>query len=131
MPKATAQQKRDARLVAYARDGHRCQMCGKSVVDIPSSVHHRINRGSGGSALLERPSLLVRLCGSGTTDCHGWLTEHPDLAAKWGWQLPKLNPDIDPETEPILTFQGWRLFDDAGGSVECDPPAGAVDWVAS
>jgi hypothetical protein len=101
-------------------------MCGRSIVDVESSIHHRINRGSGGSALLERASLLIRLCGSGTTLCHGWVTEHPKLAASTGWQLPKNNPDIDPTWEPILTFHGWVLLDDKGNRFACAAPPDRV-----
>jgi hypothetical protein len=92
-------------------------MCGRSIVDFPSSIHHRINRGSGGSAKLERASLLVRICGSGTTNCHGWVTNEPRQAGRWGWLLPKNNPDINPEQERILTYHGWVLLDDSGNRV--------------
>jgi hypothetical protein len=89
-------------------------MCGRSIVDFPSSIHHRINRGSGGSAKLERPSLLIRMCGTGTTGCHGWVTNEPRQAGKWGWLLPKNNPDIDPEQERILLYDGWHILADDG-----------------
>jgi hypothetical protein len=89
-------------------------MCGRSIVDVESSIHHRINKGVGGSAFRDRASLLVRLCGSGTTRCHGWVTEHPKAAGRLGWLLPKLNEDIDPEQEPIQTYHGWVLLDDLG-----------------
>lgn len=125
-PRATARQIRDARVLVRKRDGHRCQMCGRSIVDYPSSIHHRINRGIGGSAKLERPSLLVRLCGTGTTDCHGWIGDEPVQAAELGWLLPKLNPSIDPTQEPIFTFAGWRLLDDFGNYTACDPPQGVT-----
>jgi hypothetical protein len=92
-------------------------MCGRSIVDFPSNIHHRINKGDGGSALFERPSLLIRLCGSGTTYCHGWVTQHPKLAGDTGWLLPRNNPDIDPTQEPLLTYRGWELLDDLGGRV--------------
>ena len=115
-PKATRAVEDAARRIVYRRDGHHCQMCGRSVVDFPSNVHHRINRGQGGSALLERASLLIRICGSGTTFCHGWVTEHATKAGELGWVLPKNNPDIDPTQERILTHEfGWVLLDDHGG----------------
>lgn len=114
MPKATRAVENAARKLVRQRDGHQCLMCGVSIVDIPSSIHHRINRGAGGSAKLERASLLVRMCGTGTTGCHGYVTEHPKAAADTGWLLPKNNQDIDPITEPILTYLGWFTLDDAG-----------------
>ena len=115
MPKAKRKDVDPARRLVRSRDGHNCQMCGRSIVDYPSSIHHRINRGSGGSAKLERASLLIRICGTGTTGCHGWVTEHPVEASGAGWILPKLNISIDPTTEPIFTIHGWELLDDEGG----------------
>lgn len=115
MPKATRAVQEAARRLVRERDGHHCQMCGRSIVDYPSSIHHRINRGSGGSAKLERASLLIRICGSGTTACHGWVTEHTAEASRLGWVLPKLNAGIDPNAEPIATIHGWVLLDDTGG----------------
>lgn len=115
MPKASRKVQEDARKIVRVRDGHNCQMCGRSIVNFPSNIHHRINRGSGGSARLERPSLLIRICGSGTTYCHGWVTEHATAAGALGWVLPKNNPDIDPEQEKILTHEyGWVLLSDTG-----------------
>lgn len=120
MVKATSKQERDARTLVRLRDGHRCQMCGRSIVDYPSSIHHRINRGMGGNARLERASLLIRICGGGTTDCHGWVTGNPALAGDVGWLLPKNNPDIDPTREPILTINDWVLLDDEGNWARAD-----------
>lgn len=128
MPTASAKQKREARDIVRRRDGHRCQMCGASVLNIPSSVHHRINKGAGGSAKLERPSLLVRLCGDGVRGCHGWVTNEPRMAGLTGWLLPKNNPDIDSTREPLLTYAGWVLLDDAGNRMACATPD-RVGWV--
>jgi hypothetical protein len=121
-PKATRAVGEAARRLVRQRDGHRCQMCGCSIVDRPSSIHHRLNRGRGGSALLERASILVRLCGDGVFGCHGWVTEHPKAAAQTGWLLPRNNPDIDPTREPILTFEGWWLLADDGTRTACESP---------
>jgi hypothetical protein len=96
-------------------------MCGTSILNVPSSIHHRINRGAGGSGRLERASNLIRLCGTGTTGCHGWITEHPDKAGGAGWVLPKLNPSIDPSQEPICTIHGWVLLSDDGSRTPCTP----------
>jgi 5-methylcytosine-specific restriction protein A len=120
MPKASRRVQQDARAIVRTRDGHRCLRCGASVLNIPSSIHHRINKGAGGSALLERPSLLVRMCGLGsgtiTSGCHDWIRFNVQAAKDTGWLLPKNNPDIDPTCEPLLTFAGWVLLDDEGGS---------------
>lgn len=122
MPKATRAVETAARKIVWVRDGHTCQLCGRSLVDTPHSTHHRINRGTGGSALLERPSILIRACGTGTTLCHGWITEHPAEAKRLGWILPKNNPDIDPPSEPISTIHGWVLLDDNGGRTSVPSP---------
>jgi hypothetical protein len=122
MPKATRAVKDAARKLVRTRDGHYCQMCGKSIVDRPSSIHHRINKGRGGSALLERASILIRLCGDGVFGCHGWIGREPTAAGMTGWLLPRNNPDIDPTKEPILTFEGWWLLDDEGGRTSVESP---------
>lgn len=115
MPKASRKVEEAARKIVRTRDGHYCQMCGTSIVNIESSIHHRLNRGIGGSAKLERASILIRLCGSGVTRCHGWIGSHPEEAGRLGWLLPRNNPDIDPTREPIATINGWVLLDDVGG----------------
>lgn len=126
MPKATHGVKRAARRLVQLRDGMSCRRCGKSILGRLSSVHHRLNKGNGGSALLERASVLVRVCGTGTTDCHGWIGANPEEAGQEGWLLPRNNPDIDPENEPLLTFDGWVLIDDAGEIKPCDAPRQAA-----
>lgn len=122
MPTASRKDVEAARSLVRARDGHWCQMCGKSIVDRPSSIHHRLNRGSGGSALLERASILIRLCGDGVFGCHGWIGRNPTAAGQTGWLLPRNNPDIDPAREPILTFEGWFLLADDGSRTPCESP---------
>lgn len=122
MPRAKAGVISKARKIVYARDGYRCVMCGRSVVDYPSSVHHRRPRGAGGSALLERPSNLVRLCGDGVRGCHGWLESHRETANLTGWLLPKLNLEIDPTEVPLLTYNGWVLLSDDGSVTPCEAP---------
>lgn len=119
MVKATRRDIEAARTLVRRRDGGRCQMCGRWVDGYVKSIHHRINKGSGGSAQYERASLLITLCGTGTTGDHGWVTENPTAAGPaseggTGYLLPRNNPDIDPTREPILTYQGWRLLADDG-----------------
>lgn len=46
-----------------------CVRCGRRA----SNWHERVSRGRGGP----RDSFnAVPICGSGTTGCHGWVTEH-------------------------------------------------------
>jgi len=68
----------------------------------------------GGSALLERPSNLVRLCGDGVQGCHGFVESQRTLAIVRGWLIGYLD---DPETTPLLCFDGWHLLDDSGNRV--------------
>ena len=121
-PKASRRDIEAARTLVRERDAGRCQMCGKWVEGQVKSVHHRLNRGRGGSALLERASILITLCGTGTLGDHGWVTNNPEEAGKTGWLLPRNNPDIDPTQEPILTYQGWRLLADDGSWSSCESP---------
>lgn len=109
------------RLVVDARDAGRCRRCGHAVGE-DFSRHHRIPRGAGGSSRVDRPSNLVTVCGSGTTGCHGRIESERDAHKVLGWILPKLNPDIDPETEPLFTIDGWVLLDDQGELVACAEP---------
>lgn len=55
----------------------RCVLCGGRA----SNWHEKVTRGRGGP----RDAFnAVPLCGSGTTGCHGWVTEHPDAAEAKG-----------------------------------------------
>jgi hypothetical protein len=121
VPKASRKDMDAARRIVHERDQGVCQMCGRSIVDYPASIHHRLNKGNGGSALLERASVLIRLCGDGVLGCHGWVGREPSKAGRKGWLLPRNNPDIDPTQEPILTIWGWVLLDDQGGRTPCAP----------
>lgn len=125
MPKASRRVQRDVRVLVDLRDGHSCRRCGRTLWGEDGegySRHHRIPRGAGGSALVERASIIVKVCGSGTTDCHGWIESHRTDAEVLGWLLPKLNPDIDPEAEPLFTIDGWVLLDDTGEVTPCAAP---------
>lgn len=122
MPRASRKEIEAARTLVKARDAGRCQMCGKWVEGQVKSVHHRINKGNGGSALLERASILVTLCGDGVFGCHGWIGREPTAAGLEGWLLPRNNPDIDPAQRPIHTYQGWRLLADDGTWTPCESP---------
>ncbi len=110
-PRATRAVQEAARRIVRERDGMLCQMCGRYG---QHNTHHRINKGGGGSALFDRASLLIKACGSGTTGCHGRVTQNPAWAESIGWLLPRNNPDIDPEQERIHTIHGWVLLTDTG-----------------
>lgn len=96
-----------------------CERCGRCGAN---NAHHRINRSQGGSDTL---SNLLLLCGSGTTGCHGWVTEHPEEAQRLGYtvsghHLSKTGPAI-PADKPVFRYSReldrptWVLLDDDGG----------------
>lgn len=68
---------RTTRELVLERDDFACVVCGKPWRGFPwDSIHHRRNRGQGGSSdpAKNRPSNLLTVCGTGTTECHGTLT---------------------------------------------------------
>lgn len=75
--------------------------------------HHRRNRSAGGTWA---SSNGVALCGSGTTGCHGWITEHPADSARWGWTVKSW--DTPAEVPVLLHTQHYQrsmvLLDDDG-----------------
>lgn len=104
-----------------ARDKGCCVVCGVTV-DADYSIHHRRNRGPGGSKspLINLPSNLLLVCGSGTTRCHGDLTDNRDrpeaLAAGW---VVSLNAKHTPASIPVKhAIHGLvRLEDDGSYAV--------------
>ena len=82
-----------------------CEICGRYRA---SNGHHRKNRSQGGD---HRLSNLLLLCGSGTTGCHGWVTEHPAEAKRNGWAVW---PTDDPASVPVLYRTHWVRLDDEG-----------------
>lgn len=84
--------------VVLHRDRAQCAFCGKR----PGgawSIHHRTRRGMGGTRAdyINWPSNLVILCGTGTTECHGWVesnrTKAKDLGLLVHWNhIPSQRP---------------------------------------
>ena len=101
------------RLQVQARDNNICRRCGR----LGNNVHHRITKGMGGNKSLRVNGLaaLVTLCGSGTTGCHGWVTEHPEEAYRLGWSIRRSEPD-PAESIPLVDIYGqfFWLTDDGG-----------------
>lgn len=119
-PRASRKDVEAARSLVRSRDGHRCQMCGQSIVDTPSAIHHRIPKGMGGSALLEHASNLIRLCGNGNADgCHGFAHSNPEWARAMGWILWRSQ---DSMVVPVHTIEGWYTLDDLGSRTPCESP---------
>jgi hypothetical protein len=91
------------------REGNVCAKCGERAAN---NAHHRKNRSQGGKDVL---SNLLLLCGSGTTGCHGWVTENPRTSYLLGFSVKSWG---DPASTPVF-YRGQLLFlDDAGNLVE-------------
>ncbi len=129
---------RAQRDAVLARDGGRCARCGVDVTTgaVGFNDHHRQGRGMGGRkgdarAAANLPARRLTLCGSGTTGCHGWVTEHPDDAERAGL-IVRRGGGIDPARVPVLTWRGWVQLDDDGGIVPCqEPPDGDARSLAT
>ena len=90
----------------FARDGGVCWHCGSDEV----TVQHRVNRGMGGSKLLDNPANLILLC---------WFVnfemEASSRAAKSaefaGWKVSRY---VDPKTVRVFHYPSgqWFLLDD-------------------
>ena len=55
------------------------------------------------------PDNLLTLCGSGTTQCHGWVESHPEWAELHGWSVRRWqrgNVDL----VPVWTWRRWVLL---------------------
>lgn len=118
-PKANTGPDRTIRELVKLRDEWRCCVCGESVYDKQASIHHRRNRGSGGSGdpAINRPSNLLLVCGTGSTGCHGALTDNAQrlVALDAGW-IVLLNTTDDPIDVPVHhAVHGLIYLDDEGG----------------
>ena len=112
---------RDAYELVTLRDADTCQRCRRNCGWGVTSRHHRKNRSVGGRT--EVANLTV-LGGTGTTGCHGWVTEHPRDALEAGWTVPGwADPEEFPAARWVPTMRGtlrpaWVLYDREGGWVE-------------
>ncbi|QGZ16924.1 HNH endonuclease [Arthrobacter phage LittleTokyo] len=98
-----------------ARDLNRCQWCGAHVRTQEGwySLQHRRARGMGGSrspATNQAPNLLL-VCGTGTTECHGWIESQPAQALARGFRV---SAAADPAKIPYTDWSGreWLLLND-------------------
>lgn len=87
------------------RDDWRCARCAGWG---PLSTQHRVARGMGGtrSAWINEPPNLLTLCGSGTTQCHGWVERHPTWAQAHGWSVSRHQWQVV-DAAPVWTWRGW------------------------
>jgi len=114
---------RAMRHLVIARDLCRCVRCGISVCDPETftpwhqfSLQHRRARGAGGSKnpLTNSPVNLIVLCGTGTTECHGWVESHRIKAQHLGFAVAQWQ---DPELIPVQHWLHGPAFLTAGGWV--------------
>src|SRR5438067_9535263 len=107
--------KKPATDVVKARAGEHLlcevQIPGKCL-GVGGNYHHRINRSQGGEYA---PSAALWACGSGTTGCHGWITDHPEEAWEKGWSVKSTG---DPLEAPVLYRGQWVKLDDSGNPPE-------------
>lgn len=90
-----------------ARDLHcPCGCVGREDTFVPQ---HRINRGMGGSKLLDRPANIIVLC-SGMNGAIESDARTAEQARELGWKLPRWD---SPEMEPFydVTTRSWWLID--------------------
>lgn len=108
-----------ARELVYGRSSHWCEVRREGTcLGVAGNWHHRKSAGR-----VWTPSNGLHLCGSGTTGCHGWITEHPADAYKNGWMV---RSSADPALAPVYAWRPhatgpqWLLLDDYGGAVEIE-----------
>jgi hypothetical protein len=108
---------RNARDLVRARSGGWCEVRLPDIcLGRAANMHHRKNRSQGGHG---DAANLVDLCGSGTTGCHGALTDTQGQRAEYeahGWIVPR---EQEPAEVPVLlhnatTGHEWVLLDDQG-----------------
>jgi hypothetical protein len=97
------------RATVLSRDKGRCVRCGMSVLNRPSSVHHRLPRRMGGTKD-ERsadPRNLVTLCDEPPAPaCHREVESYRSLAYETGWLIRSYD-DLD---TPLITKDGRRVY---------------------
>ncbi|WEV72128.1 hypothetical protein [Bifidobacterium sp. ESL0790] len=96
------------------RDGYECLVCGGMRADGWSgeSRHHRLMR-SHSFPRLHSPENMMRVCGSGTTGCHGRIHAHPGMAYRLGWLVHEWVED--PSEVPCKTCRhGWVFLEKDG-----------------
>ncbi len=102
------------RAIVNTRAGGRCELCGAP----GTNIHHRRKRSQGGRW---DPSNLLRLCGSGTTGCHGRIEVRPKVSHRLGLWLTSGDPA--PAEAPVVAhpsglWLGWWQPADDGTWVE-------------
>lgn len=113
----------EAREYVNLRDAGVCVRCRRVHPLFGVNFDHRKNKGQGGPWSASNGQLL---CGSGTTGCHGWKTDHPTDAVTEGWAVPgwdRADPLKWPARRWLRTDLGtlrlaWVIYDDFGSWTE-------------
>lgn len=101
------------RAAVIERSGNRCEICGGP----GHSFGHRMRRSQGG---LWEPVNALRLCGDGTSGCHGLLGSYGEYAKAGGWEVSGYGvPDTTPVYMivrefgfPLWVLLGWHVGPD-------------------
>jgi hypothetical protein len=107
------------REIIFKRDDYACVACG---TQNDLTIHHRVNRGSGGSKLFNGFAYLLTAC----TYCNGQWESNPVYATSARIQGYKLSrnakPAIDPTAVPVRYFKSaaWFLLDQEGNKTETE-----------
>jgi len=101
-----------ARDLVYTRSNRVCERCGTRR---GTNWHHRRAAGR-----LWTPENGLDLCGSGTTGCHGWVTDQPILAKDYGWSVSNFHGDL--LATPVLVYRRWVYLTHDGQKVPVPDP---------
>lgn len=114
------------RETVLTRDDNTCQWCGTRLNPAHGrySLQHRRARGMGGSkhARANAPEVLVLVCGSATTLCHGHIESHPEEAEARGFRLRGI---ADAAETPVIDHNGdtWYLYPEGHRSMFAPTPS--------
>ena len=100
------------RKLVFSRDENQCVACG-SLQNL--TIHHRVNRGAGGSKLFDSPAFLLTMC----IICNGRFESDVDYARKakiFGYKIQRNQKEIKPETIEVYYCKSnqWFLLNNKG-----------------
>jgi hypothetical protein len=87
-----------------------CSHCGTT--DDTLIPQHRLNRGMGGSKVLDRPSNIIVLCSEANFLLES-NSKFAELGRKFGWKLER---GQEPDSTPVYMGNGWYLLDNEYGT---------------